>query len=143
MTPFVPPPPICAARRFQEAGSATRNRIGFADGARSTGAMDPSTTQYAGADPDAATHRGGFSATPDTGASLEAAGCRPCASPMAEIGIAVPTLSTAQSASEIILLPSLVASCLAAALIQAVVANRRTMAIHLCLLLGIAEVSKN
>src|ERR1051326_5679558 len=129
MTPFVPPPPICAARRFQEAGSTTRNRIGFADGARSTGAMDPSTAQYAGVAPDAATHRGGFSATPETGW------------PMAEIGMAVPTLSTEQFASEIISLPSLVASCLAAALIHGVVTNRRTMVIHFCVLFGIAEVS--
>src|SRR6185436_2449601 len=106
MTPFVPPPPICAARRFQEAGSATRNRIGFADGARSTEAMDPSTAQYAGVAPEAATHRGGFSATPDTG------------SPIIEIGIEAPTLSTLQSASPTILLPSLVAVCRAAAVMQ-------------------------
>jgi hypothetical protein len=89
--------------------------------------MDPSTAQYAGIVPDAATHRGGLSATPDTG------------SPMAEIGIALPTLSTVQSASEIVLLPSMVAVCRAAAVRQAVLTKRRTRAIHFCVLFGISR----
>jgi len=78
--------------------------------------MDPSTTQCAGVFPDATTHRGRFSAIADTG------------SPLAELGIAVPTVSAVQSVSEIVLFPSMVASC-AAATIQAELIKRRTMAI--------------
>ena len=58
---------------------------------------------------------------------------------MAETGIAIPTLSTVQSASEIILLPSLVATCGAAAVMQAWQINRRTMVIHFCVLFGMLK----
>jgi hypothetical protein len=90
--------------------------------------MDPSTTQCAGMFPDAATHRGGFNVIPDTAASLEAA-------------IALPTFSTVQSASEIVLAPSLFVNCGAAAVMQAVLTNTRTIATNLWLLFRIAEIS--
>jgi hypothetical protein len=59
---------------------------------------------------------------------------------MAEIGIAIPTLSTVQSASEIVLYPSIVAVCRAAAT-QAVPTNRRKTVTHFCVLFDIADVS--
>jgi hypothetical protein len=60
--------------------------MGFALALRSTGAIVPSMTQYAGT-PAAATHRGGLSATDETG------------SPIADEGIAAPNLLAVQSAS--------------------------------------------
>jgi hypothetical protein len=78
--------------------------------------------------PDAVTHRGAFSAIPDTGW------------PMAEIGIVVPSLFVVQSASEIVLLPSIVGCCQAAAT-QAVLTKTRKVATHF-VLFGIADFSR-
>src|SRR5438552_3863348 len=91
--------------------------------------MDPPTTQYAGIAPAAATHRGGLSAIPDNPSRI------------VEIGIAVPTLSTVHSASEIVLLAAIFGSCRAAAATQAVPTKRRSTATRFCVLFGIAEVS--
>jgi hypothetical protein len=91
--------------------------------------MDPSTTQYAGMFPDAATQRGGFSETPDTG------------SPIPEVGIVLPTVTVVQAVSDSVLLSSIVASCLAAALMQLVLTKTRTMTAHFRVMFGIAEVS--
>src|SRR5688500_4503861 len=89
MTPLKPPPPICAARCPQVAGRATRKLIGRAVVAVSTGAMNPSTRQCAGALLAASTHVADDSVTALTG------------SPMADGSIDVPTLAAAQSAAEI------------------------------------------
>jgi hypothetical protein len=91
--------------------------------------MDPSTTQYAAMVPDAATQRGGFKATPDTG------------SPMSEVGIVLPTLAVVQAVSGSVLLSSIVRSCRQAALIQVVLTKRRTMTTHPRVMFGIAEAS--
>src|SRR5687768_6788083 len=103
MTPLVPPPPICAARRFHEAGSTTRNRMGLAETLRSIGAIEPSTAQCAGALPFAAIQRGGFSVTPETG------------SPIRGASIAVPAFALVQSISVIVRVDSALATCLPAA----------------------------
>ena len=90
--PSMPPPPICIARWLHEAGITTRKRIGIAVGLLSTGAMEPSTLQYAGSEPVAAFHTGALSVTDDTG------------SPMEATGMLVPSLSAVQSVSLTILL---------------------------------------
>jgi hypothetical protein len=79
--------------------------------------------------PDAAIHRGALSAIPDTG------------SPMAEIGIELPSLFVVQSASERVLLLSIDVSCRAAAVTQAVLTKTRTVATHF-VLFGIADFSR-
>src|SRR5690349_7993598 len=56
MTPLIPPPPICAPRRFHDAGRMIRKLIMRAVGAVSTGANTPSTRQWAGTASVAATH---------------------------------------------------------------------------------------
>jgi hypothetical protein len=66
-------------------GNATWKFIGFAVGARSTGAIAPFTVQYEGRPLAASTHRGAASVTADTG------------SPIAEMGILVPSLASVQS----------------------------------------------
>ncbi len=90
MLPFMPPPPNCAARPLQVDGKATWKFIGFAVGARSTGAREPFTVQYAGRPLAASTHLGASSVTADTG------------SPIAEMGILVPSLAAVQSAGLIV-----------------------------------------
>src|SRR6059036_1982498 len=89
----MPPPPICAARLVHEAGSTTRKLIARPCELVSIGAIAPSIEQYAGALP-ALTHLGAARVTPATG------------SPIAEIGIAVPSRSLVQSSAEIILAAS-------------------------------------
>jgi hypothetical protein len=79
--------------------------------------------------PDAATHRGALNAIPDTG------------SPMAEIGIVLPSLLVVHSASEIVLLPSIDVDCRAAAVTQAVLTKTRTVATHF-VWFGIADFSR-
>ncbi len=56
MMPLLPPPPICAPRRFHDAGRITRKLMTRAVGAVSTGANTPSTRQCAGTVSVAATH---------------------------------------------------------------------------------------
>src|SRR6186713_3721057 len=87
MLPFMPAPPNCADRPLQVAGNRTRKLIGRAVALRSTGAITPSTAQCAGTSAVAATHRGGASVSDDTG------------SPIADGGIALPSLAATQSAS--------------------------------------------
>jgi hypothetical protein len=77
----------------------------------------------------AATHRGALNTIPDTG------------SPMAEIGMALPSLFVVQSASEMVLLPSIDVSCRAAAVTQTVLTKTRTVATHF-VLFGIADFSR-
>jgi hypothetical protein len=89
MTPFIPPPPSCAARSVQEAGKTTRKLMGLAAG--SIGAIAPSTAQYAAAVSVGAVHFGSATATLDTG------------SPIAPTGITVPSFADVQSASVIVL----------------------------------------
>ena len=89
--PFMPPPPICAARRLHDAGSSTRKLIGRAVGLVSTGAIVPSTRQCAGAPLAASTQDGVASVTLRTGA------------PMAAGGTGVPRRSAVQSADAIAL----------------------------------------
>jgi hypothetical protein len=86
MLPFMPPPPNCAARPLHVDGNATWKFIGLAVGARSTGAMEPFTVQYAGSPLVASTHLGASSVTADTG------------SPIAEMGRLVPSRAAVQSA---------------------------------------------
>src|SRR5580700_2689477 len=102
MEPFIPPPPSCAARKDQEAGSATPKRMGFAEGLLSTGAIDPSMLQYAGLPLASARHSGAFSVTVETG------------SPIEDTGILVPSFSAVQSEAAITLLggsPTCFADC--------------------------------
>ena len=80
---------MCAARKAQDAGSATPKRIGLAVGLLSTGAMLPSMLQYAGAPSASACHCGALRVTAETG------------SPMALTGIADPSFAAVQSASVI------------------------------------------
>src|SRR5688572_1728168 len=87
MMPFMPPPPICAARRLHDAGRSTRKLIGRAVALVSTGAITPSTRQCAGTAPAASTQAGAASVTPRTGA------------PMAAGGMDVPRRSAVQSAA--------------------------------------------
>ena len=90
MVPFMPPPPNCAARPLHVDGKATWKFIDLAVGARSTGAMEPFTVQYAGSPLFASIHLGASSVTADTG------------SPIAEMGILVPSLAAVQSACVIV-----------------------------------------
>src|SRR6185369_2530214 len=83
----MPPPPICAERMVQEPGSTTRKLIARPCELLSIGAIAPSIEQYAGALP-VLTHVGAARLTPATG------------SPIAEIGIAVPSRSLVQSSAE-------------------------------------------
>jgi hypothetical protein len=85
MTPFIPPPPICAARPLHAAGKTTRKLIGREVLLASTGAIDPSTRQNAGSPFAASTQVADDSATLRTG------------SPIADAAIDVPTLVEVQS----------------------------------------------
>src|SRR5690242_15575626 len=76
MMPFMPPPPRCAARPFQAAGSTTRKLIGRAVASGLTGAMTPSTRQCAGVLLTASTHAGARRVTLRTGSPIEATGMK-------------------------------------------------------------------
>jgi hypothetical protein len=65
--------------------------MGLAEGLLSTGAMDPSMLQYAGAPLASARHSGAFSATAETG------------SPMEDTGMLAPSFSAVQSDAAITL----------------------------------------
>jgi hypothetical protein len=89
-TPFIPPPPSCAARRLQDAGSTTAKLIGFAVLPVSIGAIEPLTRQCAGTSVEASTQDGGDSVTLLTGA------------PIADTATDVPTFSGVQSGAAMV-----------------------------------------
>jgi hypothetical protein len=68
--------------------------IGLAVVAVSIGAIDPLTRQYAGAPSAASTHDGADNVTPRTG------------SPIAEVGIELPSRSAVQSAAVMVVVPA-------------------------------------
>jgi hypothetical protein len=86
-TPFIPPPPICAARRFHDPGSTTLKLIGREVGAVSIGVMLPLTRQCAGTLFVASTQDGSANVTALT------------RSPMADGSIDTPTLAAVHSAA--------------------------------------------
>jgi hypothetical protein len=91
MTPFIPPPPSCAARRDHDAGSTTLKLIGLAVLAVSIGAIDPFTRQCAGTPVADSTQDGADNVTLRTG------------SPIADGTTDDPSRSVVQSATAMVL----------------------------------------